>query len=203
MNFHTQSTKYAYAAATGASIHTAQGWRSFEDAHIDLVDQGDLIIQWPVTNTLDCGLKNPLGLVDKVEGTYFDLELHFADDFVSDCNEMIDPMDALCDSCGRDLEYWPDASPDIFGAGRVHRVCPSCSTPFRPQDRVAVFRDGMTGEEGALKGGATYRFAIVADCGKCWRTDAKADAPPRATSEFLEVSTNALRVPLYSVGYFY
>lgn len=202
MNFHTHSTTYANAAATGASIRTAQGWRSFEDPHIGVVDQGELILQWPVTNTLDCGLKNPLGLVDEVEGTYFDLELHFSEDFVSDCNEMIDPMDTLCGSCGQDLEYWPDSKPDIFYAGRIRHVCPRCGTPFRPQDRAAVFRDGMTGEESELKGGAAYRFAIAVDCGKCWRTDARADAAPVATDEFLEVSMKALGVPLYGVGYF-
>lgn len=156
-----------------------------------------------MTSTLDCGLKHPLGFTDDVEGAYFDLELHFSDDFVSARNEMIDPVDALCDDCGQDLAYEPDVMPDTFGAGRIRRSCPKCSSPFRPQDHVVVFRDGMTGQESELKGGATYRFAIVVDCGKCWRTDAEPDAPPVATSEFLDVSSRALSVPLSGVGHFY
>lgn len=203
MNFHTHSTTYAHAAVTGASICTAEGWRSFEDDRLGVVSKGELILQWPVTNTLEARLKNPLGLVDEVEGTYFNLELHFSDDFVSHSTEMIDPPDARCSNCRKDLEYWPDADADIFYAGRIRQVCPACSMSFRPQDHAIAYRDGITGEEGELKGGATYRFAIVIDCGKSWRTDGSDEVAPVATSEFLEVSSRALGIPLYGVGYFY
>ena len=203
LNYKQGSTNYAHAAATGASLHTAKGWGSFHDKDIGRTSQGELILQWPVTRTLKRGIRNPLGLVDEEDGTYFDLELHFSDDFVHTCNEMIDPMDAECGKCGKDLEHSPDHKQDIFYAGRIRWACPKCKTEFRPQDHVAVCRDGMTGDESELPGGAVYRFAIVVDCGKCWRTDDSAEEAPAVTEEFLSVCSKALGVPLYGVGYFY
>lgn len=191
----------AHAVETGASIRTASGWRSFHDADIGDTATGELILQWPVSRTEAGGVKNPFGLEDE-DGTYFDLELHFADDFVQVANETIDPMDTACSKCGKDLEYWPEGE-DIFYAGRIRQACPKCATAFHPQDRVAVYRDGETGEESDLEGGATYRFAIVIDCGKCWQTETSGGGAPTLSAEFLAVATSALGVPLYGVGHFY
>lgn len=198
------SKTQAHAVATGASLHTAAGWRSFDDGNIEEAAAGELILQWPVPRAQPSTVRNPFGLVDEEDGTYFDLELHFSDDFVQVANEMIDPMDAGCSKCGKDLEYWPEIGvPDIFHSGRIQRTCPACGANFRPQDRVVVFRDGITGDESELRGGATYRFAIVIDCGKCWRTETSGDGEPVLEAEFLSVCETALGVPLYGVGHFY
>lgn len=192
-----------HAVATGASLHTASGWRSFDDGDIGDVAAGELILQWPVPRAQPSQVRNPFGLVDEEDGTYFDLELHFSEDFVQVGGEMIDPMDARCSRCGEDLEYWTDmAVADIFYASRIRRVCPACQTAFRPQDRVVTYRDGMTGAERDLTGGATYRFAIVIDCGKCWRTEDSGDVEPTLSAEFFSVCSEALGIPLYGVGYF-
>lgn len=202
MNYQTGSTRYTHAADTGVSLHNRNGWRPFADADISALQTGETILQWPVTNTLDTGLRHPLGLSDEVEGTYFDLELHLSDDFVDYGDAGIDPIDTKC-ACGEELAYslWPDHEADIFYSGRVRRVCQSCGAAFRPQDRPVVCRDGLTGVESELMGGAVYRFAIVVDCGKCWRTTSDfPDTPLTATEEFVAVSSEALNTSLYQLG---
>jgi hypothetical protein len=201
MNFRGSTTSLA-AAATGVSVQTAHGCRSFRDADFPTIGEGELILQWPVTNNLDGDLKNPLGLTDDEDGTYFDLELHFSDDFVSQTNELIYPIDATCAECDADLEYSPEHEEDIFYSSRVRYACPDCAAPFRPQDHAVIVRDGKTGEETDVDGGATYRFAIVIDCGKSWRTETPAKASPVVTDEFLSLCSEALGCELYGVGYF-
>ncbi len=104
--------------------------------------------------------------------TYYDIELHFSPDYVYHVSEIIDPFakPPICEQCGEALEYWP---PDAIGAGgifyssRLHLRCPRCDTPFHVAKLPAVVRDGRTGHEDMVNGGACYRFAIVVDCGKC------------------------------------
>jgi hypothetical protein len=205
---HTGTTiepeKLAHAATTGALIDERGGWRAFAD-EMDQLLVGEAIVQWPITNTNECGIAHPLGLVDRVAGTYFDLELHFSDDFVEHCSEMIEPIDASC-ACGAQLAYNCDVEEqyDIFYDGRIRRTCSECGAAFRPQEHAVVYRDGVTGAEREVMGGAIYRFAIVVDCGKCWqlRRDLR-EVSLAATKEFIDVSSEALGAPLYEIGSFY
>lgn len=204
-------TDYASAAKTGASLQTPSEWRSFEDAYLDAFDAlgGEFIIQWPVQNRRESGITHPLADIDETaDSAYYDLELHFSDDFVDVQNEMIFVEEAQC-SCGEDLQHdhsFDDLArgADIFYAGRVRRACPNCGELFRPQDHTALYTHGITGAESELPGGAMYRFAIVIDCGKCWRTiSGEKDAIPVARKEFIETCSAAIGAPLYQVGYFY
>lgn len=204
LDYESGSINYAHAATTGASLHTSQGWRGFSDTDIGRVGNGELVLQWPVTRTVEREVRHPLGLIDEEDGVYFDLELHFSDDFVEVCSEVIDPMDTGCSECDEPLGYSLDVGkPDVFRSSRIRRTCPKCKTEFRPQDRTATYHDGMTCDESDLQGGATYRFAIVIDCGKCWQTETSGDVAPAATEEFVSVSSKALGIPLYGVGDFY
>ena len=209
MNFDGM-TDYPVAANTGASLRTPSECRAFEDADLDDLSRlsNEFIIQWPVQNRLESGVAHPLADIDEThDGAYYELELHFAEDFVNVQNEMIFMESARC-SCGENLQY--DLSFDdlasganIFYAGRVHRACPNCGELFRPQDQAALYTDGITGAESELQGGAMYRFAIAIDCGKCWRTSAGKDAIPVIKAEFMQTSAAAIGAPLYQVGYFY
>ena len=43
-----------------------------------------------------------------------------------------------------------------------------CGAAFDPRTRKASVRDPWTNETSRVPGGATFRFALAIDCGKCW-----------------------------------
>jgi hypothetical protein len=160
----------------------------------------EFILQWSVDERRLANVRHPLADVveGQEQGAYYDIRLHFSDDFIEIASELIDPPVAQC-TCGEDLGYQPET--DIFYAGRIRRTCPACGGTYRPQDHVSLYRDGITGVERDLIGGANHRFAIVIDCGKHWRT--RTERPPVASAEFSETSRAALGALLYEVGDFY
>jgi hypothetical protein len=56
----------------------------------------------------------------------------------------------------------------LFYAPRMRTRCQACGRAFDPSERAATVRDPWTNEESKVRGGATFRFAVVVDCGKCW-----------------------------------
>ncbi len=133
---------------------------------------GDFRLGWDVEPLETSGLVYPLTEVP--DDAYYTLELHFADDFVYETSEQIDPFrdsDVTC--CDRRLDYWvpnDEEGPSMF-AQRIRRTCPSCGREFRPQHHLANHRHPLTGERRERRerlGGATYRFAVFVDCGKCF-----------------------------------
>ena len=90
--------------------------------------------------------------------------------------------------------------PPVFVDRRISSACPSCGKPFRPQDLVARVRDLRTGVPRDRRGGATYRFAVVVDCGKRF---AREGWPIRASKEFLILVQKTLAQRFYQVGDIY
>jgi len=77
----------------------------------------------------------------------------------------------------------------------------------RPQDHTATLRDGASGTEARVTGGAVSRFAIVINCGKAFaiERDGATGTPMavRALPRFVQLCEGALDVELYEVGDFY
>jgi hypothetical protein len=169
------------------------------DEHSDL-SAPEFMLQWSIDDRRLTNVRHPLTDIveDPEQGAYYDIRLHFSDDFIEVASELINPPLTEC-TCGEDLAYEPEA--DIFYAARIRRVCAVCGEAYRPQDHIGSYRDGITGAERELIGGANHRFAIVIDCGKHWRT--RSERPPVVSGEFAEASTSALGVLLYEVGDFY
>lgn len=157
----------------------------------------ECILSWSIEDRRAAGLIHPLADIaeDPEQGAYYDLRLHFADDFVEIASEMVDPPSTLC-TCGQDLLY--EAESDMFYAMRIRQTCPRCGEGSRPQEHAGIYRDPVTGEERELMGGANHRFAIVIDCGKHWRT--VSGSPPSVSPRFAEISTAALGGLMYEVG---
>lgn len=171
--------------------------------------EGDLIkldgreynLAWSVTNLAESGLEHPLIPVPDYVEPYYELEFHFANDFVYETSQCIDPFESvLICRCGRPLEFSPGASEAIFCYGRIRRRCSWCATPFRPQELMATICDGWTNEPAQVPGGATYLFAIAIDCGKCW---SRGEQPMRASDQFFRVVTESLQQSFYEIGDFY
>lgn len=190
--------------ARGSFLPRTNGVLQLPDREERSEDQLDLsvpefILKWEIEDRRLAGLTHPLAdIVEGAEqGAYYDIKLHFSDDFVEIISELIDPPPSIC-TCGEDLLYDPEA--DIFYSARIRRVCPVCSEPSRPQDHAGSYRDGITGVESELIGGANHRFAIVIDCGKHWQTST--DRPPSVSPAFAEISTSTLGGLMYEVGDF-
>jgi hypothetical protein len=134
----------------------------------------DLQIVWPVENLGD-RLRYPL---DKdppnadPEETYYDLEMWLSRDYVYKMSEQIDPFDDTTCACGAELGYDPESGNEcLFFTSRILATCKECGQPFDASTRTAAVRDPWTNDTSDVPGGATFRFALVVDCGKCWPED--------------------------------
>jgi len=177
--------RFVHGDLTRRTTSMRAGDKSISDVDVAALEAGEVLAFFQTRDHLQENLQHPLvsPYVDGDEGGYCDLEFRFSDDFVANGNEYIDPIDETC-RCGTVLGYWPeDGAPDLFYSGRIHRVGPRCGEAFKPQERLAAARNAMTGDnKPPIRGGLTYRFAIVVDCGKSRPMDA--DAEPTTTVEF-------------------
>jgi hypothetical protein len=110
---------------------------------------------------------------DDPEETYYDLQLWLPRDYVYKTSEQIAPFaDTRC-ACGAELQYDPEVEGRVlFHTSRMHAVCTQCGKPFDAATRATTVRNAWTNEPSSVPGGATFRFALVVDCGKCWPDDA-------------------------------
>ncbi|QDV36414.1 hypothetical protein [Tautonia plasticadhaerens] len=204
-------TYYEHTKGTGCLLHSGTGEFGplpcpVSERDIAHLGERDYKLIWMVESHERSGLKYPLTPVPELFDPYYDLELRMAGDYVYHHSEGIDPFPDVACPCGRSLEYYePDEpgeswKPPVYFDARISRSCPACGRPFRPQELVARVRDGRTGEVGERAGGATYRFAVVIDCGK---GSPREGWPIRATEELLCTLTRALGLRFYEVGDFY
>jgi hypothetical protein len=133
----------------------------------------DFILVWPVEN-LGERLRYPLDQDSPAadpDETYFDFEMWLARDYVHVTSEQVQPFDdddTRC-SCGAALAYDPEGvDENLFFASRLMAACKQCGKAFDVSTRIATVRDAWTNAESKVAGGATFRFAVVVDCGKCW-----------------------------------
>jgi hypothetical protein len=157
----------------------------------------DCKIVWSVDSVKETGLHYPLDPFPEWGDAYYDLELHLAGDFIYGLSEVIEPFASVTCRCGRPLECpWDSDEDDLFGS-RIHRTCPGCGRPVRPQEWPAPIRDARTGRITEVLGGLTYQFAILVDCDKGF---ARESWPIRAKDEFLEMATETFGQDFDEIG---
>jgi hypothetical protein len=125
---------------------------------------GDAVLTWPVERMGDAKLEYPFDIDPVDPEAYYELQLHFSQDYVHHSSEIIEPLEGL-ECCGEALEI-NLGDDDVFYSSRIRATCPGCKRPFDPSKKSVNTQDMWTGEPGALRGGGAYRFAIVVDCGK-------------------------------------
>jgi hypothetical protein len=198
------------AVLTGCYVHLGEGEYSPFVCPCSVRDiaawgERDYRIVWTVDSINESGVKYPLNPFPDWGDAYYELQLHVARDYVYHTSESIDRFDRVTCKCGQSLEPgdyyppWPDGPP-VFRDPRIPRTCPSCGSPFRPQELVAQIRDGHTGKPVDRPGGVTYLFAVVIDCGKGF---ARQSWPILASDEFLAMLEKTLGQQFYQVGDFY
>jgi hypothetical protein len=132
------------------------------------LQHSDVVVKWPNSDLNLSSLKYPLTLVPGAEGVYYDIEFHLAAQTVYHTSEIIEPFETIRCQCGTDLRQieWSGRSP-LYDS-RLPNPCPSCHQPINYASLPLTLRDGFTGTESRVVGGAVYRFAVVVDCGKYW-----------------------------------
>jgi hypothetical protein len=164
------------SVSTGKGSNADSGYAAFPTANVAIWlrarGDADFRIVWPVENyeAVSSSLRYPLDWSNPLspDAIYYDLELWVSHDYVYKTAEAIDPFDDEHCHCGAPLTY--DAEEEggaLFYALRMRARCPECGRPFDPSERSALVRDPWTGLESEVRGGATFRFALVVDCGKC------------------------------------
>jgi hypothetical protein len=138
------------------------------------------------------GLHYPLTLMPEFiepADVYYDLELHLGREYVYRTSELIEPFACeRCTACGAVLGI-PSAviHEDALFYLQLYRHCPACGVEFRPEDRTAIVNDPRDRDAGRpVSGGATSRFALAVECGKCWEYGAV------PTEDFLAACEEAL-----------
>jgi hypothetical protein len=95
--------------------------------------------------------------------------------------------------CGAALEYDAgEVNP------RVRSICPDCKSTFTPPSSAVSVRNGWTGDERHVRGGALARFAIAIECGKA--IPPVADGGISAATPLLEVMRNHFGVEFDQIG---
>lgn len=204
MRFDEGSILNKHASSTGCYIQFR--WdeaRSFpcppsaED--LAAVTDRDFKLVWPVVSLKASGLHYPLTLLpdymDPVD-VYYDLEIHWGREYIYRTSELIEPFAyEACGACGANLNVPDDEILDeaVFHI-RLYRRCPACGVEFHPEDRPALVHDPMAlSPAHPISGGATSRFALSVECGKCW------DSSAVPTEKFLAACEGALGFPLEHV----
>jgi hypothetical protein len=160
------------------------------------------LIQWEIRDYLKLGTRYPLDQLPDPDGQpSYNLNIHLCDDFTEAAEVYGLPstaLNTLC-ACGQELKYETKGIP--FEEERIHRACPACGKPFRPQDQIVQLYDGSTGVPYEERGGICYRFAIVVDCGK---ESPNSDPPrdPRADPRFKKTCSAALATELYEASHY-
>jgi hypothetical protein len=189
--------------SSGASVRTSEGVGKapfpISADWLRGVWDKDVLLSWPVESLAQAQLKYPLErLAWPAEETYYEFQIHWSRDYVYHVSELIDPFDDTRCKCGEELGYEEQAH--IFYDGRLKLNCPRCGVAFEASDLPAVVRDGWTAEEREVSGGATYRFAVVVDCGKAIPDD---DVNATIHPELRALCEQEFRRPFDEVGDFY
>jgi hypothetical protein len=155
---------------------------------------------WPIDNPELSGLKYPLTPVGRVEleEAYYELGVAWSPLLVYRMSECIDPFDSTQCSRGADLEANDDKNP--FYASLIHGKFPDCGKAVDLSKRPATIRDGITGEERKLAGGATSRFAFFVDCGKCYPSK---ESPLRLERALAKLIRDVMDCECDEIGDFY
>ena len=199
-----QNAHYSPAKQHGYFALAVGKSRSFTAPLAELLDHYanlDLMTVWPVESLKASGLRYPLeplpiGGPAYAADCHYEVQFHFGHDYIYQTSEAFEPFEPspTC-VCGYNLECDPDSDEDPFYSPRLLVACPECGSAFDPAQLVATGQDSWTGDDLHIRGGATYRFAVVIDCGKCFGA-----AQPRFHPELKALVERILCIECYEVA---
>lgn len=167
---------------------------------LDDPEREELRLVWPVTGADAIPVKYPL--THRPEGdVYWSLELHRAPEYICPISETIGSISTTC-ACGEDLDFeWDEEEvvPAFRASTGIFAECDECSRTFDPAKSSAKVENPFDGTSERLPGGATHRFALKVDCGKCFVADGKLAFAP----ELVALVEKEFGRSFYEVGALY
>ncbi len=160
--------------------------------------EAGFVLRWNVTRCGEKRVRFPLVSAPVEEHmAYYKFQICWATDHVYRTSEVIEPFPAhlLTCTCGEGLEYRLGFN-NPMGAGRIRAGCPRCARAIDVSRWPAKVIDGWSKEGRIVPGGATSRFAVIADVGKCWSRSAE---ERRVHRELVECCAAILGVPLVEI----
>jgi hypothetical protein len=139
-------------------------------------DREELRLIWPVAQP---PIRSPI-LPSPDGEAEFVLELHRAPEYVYPTAKNIKRVPVEC-RCGEDLSFeWDEDEvvPPFESSTGIFAECDECSRTFDPSQGSAVIENPFDGSKERVAGGAAYRFALRAVCGKGFVADPKAAFDP-------------------------
>jgi hypothetical protein len=143
--------------------------RSDMDRLFAEIEREDRRVRWPVSPQGGrTGLHYPLNAPPPIslDEAHYNVELWLANEHVYVTSETIEPFPNTACRCGASLEQ-NDEDP-LFYATRLRTRCDACGALTDVSERLATWHDPGTNAMRRIPGGATFRFALVIDCSKCW-----------------------------------
>lgn len=205
MDYHPKARQSGYLVRNAAGF--SSGLLPIDVHWLSELMRDDFMLFWPVCyyHEVAEGLTYPLtpelALDDE---PYFDLKIHVSNDHVYRISEIIVPFKSTLCECGADLQYWPDVElkgESIFYSSRLRVACEKCHKSFSPAQLSAEYINGWTDARSRIKGGATSRFSLSIDCGKCFPQTETGDIA--LNSQLKALLEDELQTAFYEIGDIY
>ena len=159
-------------------------------------ERDEVRLVWPVADAAAAGLRYPLNQAPAGAAGYA-LEVHRADSYVYPSAENIGKVPTLC-NCKEDqaFEWDEDEVVAAFDSSTgIFAECEACSRTFEPNKGTAMIGDPFGGPKEEVRGGAAYRFALVAVC-DAWTPDSSLRFAP----ELVQILESEFGRTFYEVG---
>ena len=157
-------------------------------------ERDEVRLVWPIAPS--AGLKYPLNQAP-AEAAGWALEVHRADSYVYPAAENIGAVPTLC-NCKEDQAFeWDEEEvvPAFESSTGIFAECEACSRTFEPNKGTAMIGSPFGGAKEEVRGGAAYRFALVAVC-DAW----VADPSLRFSPELVQILESEFGRTFYEVG---
>jgi hypothetical protein len=177
----------------------------FTASWIEAHSEHELVLNWSVDDVHQAGVEYPFVFDPWPDSgpPYFCLKLVLSHDYFYHTDETVTPFDnnATRCACKEQLEYNGGFAPG-FSSGWIHYQCPKCGRTFDPTSLSCELVDGLTGKVSRSKGGLTFRFALLVDCGKHYPPEEKDFRRFKLRPEFLDLWRTHMQVPFELVSTF-
>lgn len=171
------------------------GWIEFHGEH-------ELVFNWAINDQKAAGVRYPFTFDpgSEYETPYFYATVLLGHDFFYYTGETVNPLDeqATRCNCGEQLAVWVGWA---HGAPsqRIFSNCPKCGNAFDASQSHCEVLDGWTGKPSPLRGGLTFRFALVVNCHKYFPHEEEAARRFRLQPEFLDLWRMHIGVPFEQI----
>jgi hypothetical protein len=185
-----------------ARVHTFTT-EPFTAAWIEFHSQHELLLNWSVNDQRAACVQYPFSFdpyLNSGSTPYFYVYVVLGHDYFCYTGETVMPIDeqsTRC-ACGEQLAFWTGYASGA-PSQRIFSHCPKCSRDFDISGVSCDVQDGWTGKPSPLRGGLTFRFALIVNCHKYFPHDEEGAKRFHLRPEFLDLWRTHIGVPFEQI----